>query len=373
MPTADPLLRTPLHDWHQSHGGRLVEFGGWSMPVQYRSIVEEHQAVRNAVGLFDISHMGRLTFDGPGVLDWLERLTTNQVSRLASGQIQYSLMTNDRGGVIDDILVYNQGFAHLVVCNASNREKVVRQFQAHQSGAEANFRDRTRDTAMIAIQGPKAREMLQPLFNRPLEPVRYYHLTMGRLLDRLDTVISRTGYTGEDGFEVVVAARSAVEVWEALLESGKSHGIIPCGLGARDTLRLEAAMPLYGHELTEEIDPYSAGLGWAVKLDKGDFVGREPLLLRKDQPPLARIGLILEGKRIARQGATVLAGEREVGLVTSGTFSPTLQASIAMALVRPDVRAIDTALSVDVRGHRESARIVKLPFYKRPLSAPAAK
>jgi aminomethyltransferase len=342
------------------------------MPVQYRSIVEEHQAVRQGVGLFDISHMGRLTFDGPGVLEWLERVSTNQVARLADNQIQYSLMTNDRGGVIDDILVYKQPFAYLVVCNASNRTPVVRQFRANQAGNEGNFHDRTLDTAMIAVQGPRALETLQPLFNQPLAAVRYYHLTMGRLLDRIDTVVSRTGYTGEDGFEVIVAARTAVEVWEALLESGKPLGIIPCGLGARDTLRLEAAMPLYGHELSEEIDPYSAGLAWAVKLNKGDFVGREPLRLRKEHPPQSRIGLVLDGKRIARQGATVLSGEREVGLISSGTFSPTLQASIAMAIVAPEHWPIDTPLSVDVRGHLESARVVKLPFYKRPVSASAA-
>ena len=335
------------------------------MPVQYTSIVEEHQAVRQRVGLFDISHMGRLTFDGAGVEEWLERVTTNQVSRLADGQIQYSLMTNARGGVIDDILVYRQPFAYLVVCNASNRIKVVEQFERHRADGGGNLRDRTLDTAMIAVQGPRAIDTLQPLFNQPLESVRYYHLTMGRLLDRLDVVISRTGYTGEDGFEVIVGAKSATEVWEALLESGRAHGITPCGLGARDTLRLEAAMPLYGHELSEEIDPFSAGVGWAVKLDKGDFVGRDELLRRKESPGRARIGLRLDGKRIARQGAIVLAGEREAGLVTSGTFSPTLQQSIAMALVSPDTTAIGTELSVNVRGHRETARVVKLPFYKR--------
>jgi aminomethyltransferase len=225
---------------------------------------------------------------------------------------------------------------------------------------------------MIAVQGPRALETLQPLFNQPLAGIRYYHSTMGRLLDRLDTVISRTGYTGEDGFELIVGAGAAEEVWEALLESGRPHGIAPCGLGARDTLRLEAAMPLYGHELTEEIDPFSAGLGWAVKLDKAEFVGREPLRALKENPSRVRIGLVLEGKRIARQGATVLDGGREVGLATSGTFSPSLQASIAMALVSPEARAIGTGLSVDVRGHRESARVVKLPFYKRPATAPAA-
>jgi aminomethyltransferase len=342
------------------------------MPVQYRSIVEEHQAVRRGVGLFDISHMGRLTFDGAGVLEWLERVSTNQVSRLSEGQIQYSLITNERGGVIDDILVYRQPFAYLVVCNASNRSKVLEQFQANQAGGDGNLRDRTLDTAMIAVQGPRALETLQPLFNQPLEGVHYYHLTMGRLLDRVDAVVSRTGYTGEDGFEVIVAARAAVEIWGALLEAGKPYGVIPGGLGARDTLRLEAAMPLYGHELTEEIDPYSAGIGWAVKLNKGDFVGRDQLALRKEGPPRARIGLLLDGKRIARQGAAVSSGEREVGLVTSGTFSPTLQASIAMALVSPDAQAVGTPLSVDVRGHRESARVVRLPFYKRPATSPPA-
>jgi aminomethyltransferase len=343
------------------------------MPVQYRSIVEEHQAVRQRVGLFDISHMGRLTFDGPGVQGWLERVTTNQVSRLSEGQIQYSLMTNERGGVIDDILVYRQPFAYLVVCNASNRAKVLEQLEANRPGSDDNLRDRTQDTAMIAVQGPRALDTLQPLFNQPLQGVRYYHLTMGRLLDRIDTVISRTGYTGEDGFEVIVAARLAVEVWAALLESGQSHGIMPCGLGARDTLRLEAAMPLYGHELTEDIDPFSAGVGWAVKLDKGDFVGRDPLRLRKQNPALARVGLVLEGKRIARQGALVISDEREVGFVTSGTFSPTLQTSIAMAMVSPDTQTLGTVLSVDVRGHRESARIVKLPFYQRPSPTPSAR
>ena len=335
------------------------------MPVQYTTITEEHVAVRQRVGLFDISHMGRLTFDGPGALEWLERVTTNQVARLADDQIQYSLMTNDRGGVIDDILVYRQPFAFLVVCNASNRRNVVEQLERHRGDAAGTFRDRTEGTAMIAVQGPKALEALQPLFEHPLEPVRYYHLTMGRLLGRIDTVISRTGYTGEDGFELIVGAGSALDVWKALLESGKSHGITPCGLGARDTLRLEAGMPLYGHELSETIDPYSAGLSWAVKLDKGDFVGRDALIVKKSDPALTRIGLILEGRRIARQDATVLAGDREAGLVTSGTFSPTLQAGVAMALVDRRIATAGIPLSVDVRGHREPARVVKLPFYKR--------
>jgi aminomethyltransferase len=366
---SEQLLYTPLHAWHQSYGGRLVEFGGWSMPVQYRSIVEEHLAVRRGVGLFDISHMGRLTFDGSGALGWLERVTSNQVSSLSDGRIQYSLMTNDRGGVIDDILVYRQPFAYLVVCNAANRGKVVKQLRMQQAGANSSLHDRTLDTAMIAVQGPRAIDALQPLIDQPLRKLRYYHLIMGRLMEQVETVISRTGYTGEDGFEVIVSAPAALAIWQALMESGRRYGIIPCGLGARDTLRLEAAMPLYGHELTEEIDPFTAGLDWAVKLDKGDFVGRDPLRHLSEHRTRTRVGLFLEGKRIARQGSVVLSGEREVGLVTSGTLSPTLGQNIAMALVTLDVAAIGTELTVDVRGHRESARVVQLPFYKRPAEA----
>jgi aminomethyltransferase len=335
------------------------------MPVQYTTIVEEHVAVRQRVGLFDISHMGRLTFDGPGVLDWLERVTTNHVARLVDNQIQYSLMTNETGGVIDDILVYRQPYAFLMVCNASNRGKVVEQLKRHRGGAAGTMRDRTLDTAMIAVQGPKALETLQPLFDQPLDGVGYYLLTMGQVRGGGGAVVSRTGYTGEDGFEVIVSAQSAADVWNGLLESGKPHGILPCGLGARDTLRLEAGMPLYGHELSETIDPFSAGLAWAVKLDKGEFVGRESLNEKKAGHALTRIGLMLEGRKIARQDAVVLAGEREVGRVTSGTFSPTLQASVAMALVDRQTGSIDTDLAVVIRGHREPTRKVKLPFYKR--------
>jgi aminomethyltransferase len=359
------LLKTPLHDWHRSHGGRMVEFGGWVMPVQYSTIVEEHRAVRERVGLFDISHMGRLTFDGPGVLEWLQRVSTNDVSRLAIDQIQYSLMANERGGLIDDILIYRHQYGYNVVCNASNRPNVVDQLARLRLGAEGNFHDRTLDTAMIAVQGPAALATLEPLFNQPLEPVKYYHLTMGHFLGDITSVVSRTGYTGEDGFELIVPAAKAEAAWNALLDAGSSHGILPCGLGARDTLRFEAGMPLYGHELSDSTNPYAAGLAWAVKLEKGDFVGRDALRAWKKSPGLTRVGLRLEGKRIARQGASVLDGDRTVGTVTSGTFAPTLEASLAMALVDPAFSPLGTSLEVDVRGRRERAKVVELPFYKR--------
>jgi aminomethyltransferase len=364
----EPQQKTSLHAWHAPHGARFVEFGGWSMPVQYTTIVEEHQAVRNHVGLFDISHMGRLTLDGPDVVPCLELLTTNRVAALEPNQIQYSLMTNEQGGVIDDILVYRLPHSHLVVCNASNRLRVVEQLRKQAQSPGATLNDRTLDTAMIAIQGPQAEATLQPLCGVPLTTLKYYHAALGRLLDSIDTAVSRTGYTGEDGFEVIVPAAQAERVWTALLESGASHGIRPCGLGARDTLRFEAAMPLYGHELLETINPFEAGVGWAVKLDKGEFLGREALVKARKSPGKTRVGLQLDGKRIARQGSAIFGEGRTVGEVTSGTFAPTLQRSLAMALVEPGAAAVGSMVEVDVRGHREPAQVVKLPFYRRPVA-----
>jgi aminomethyltransferase len=363
--SSETALKTPLHDWHQSHGGRLVEYGGWMMPVQYGSIVEEHNAVRNGVGLFDISHMGRLTFDGPDALGWLEHVTTNHVAKLAENQIQYSLMANGGGGLIDDVLVYRSPYGYVLVCNASNRAHVLAQLERHRESRTAKLTDRTTDTAMIAIQGPAAEATLQPLFDAPLAPLRYYHLAMGKLLGDATAVVSRTGYTGEDGFELIVGPDAATRVWDAIMDSGRAHGITPCGLGARDTLRFEAGMPLYGHEMNEATNPYATGLGWAVKLEKGNFVGRDALAEFKGKLAQTRVGLRLESKRIARQGAEVFRDGHPVGLVTSGTFAPTLGESLAMALVDPLSATVGTALDVDVRGHRESAKVVPLPFYKR--------
>ena len=360
-------LKTPLYPWHQAHGGRLVEFGGWLMPVQYSTIVEEHVAVRGRVGLFDISHMGRLKFEGPGALPWLERVTTNHVAKLAPGQIQYSLMVDDDGGMLDDVLVYNRPDGLAMVCNASNRPKVLAQLKKHQGDFDAQLVDQTLDTAMIAVQGPAGLAVAQRHFDATLTDVPYYYCTTGTFLG-IPALASRTGYTGEDGFELIVPKEKAEQAWEVLMDAGRVFGILPAGLGARDTLRFEAAMPLYGHEMDETVNPYAVGLGWAVKLKKGDFVGREALRKFKAAPGKARIGLALEGKRIARQGAIVKQGGREVGVVTSGTFSPTLGQALAMALVLPGSNQLDTPLTVDVRGHDEAARVVKLPFYRRPAT-----
>jgi aminomethyltransferase len=362
----DAPLQTALYEWHKRHGGRIVDFAGWAMPVQYTSIVEEHRAVRERAGLFDISHMGRLLFSGPGVLDWIERVTTNHVAKLAPGQIQYSLMTDEDGGILDDILVYHapdDGYS--IVCNASNRAKVVEQLKKYKPGdGRTQLLDWTMATTMIAVQGPKAGAILQRLCDTPLDRLGYYRAMSANVLSA-KCLVSRTGYTGEDGFEISFAEEMAVKIWEALLESGKAEGVVPCGLGARDTLRFEAAMPLYGHEMDETVNPYEVGLGWALKPDKGDFVGRDALRALKAKPARKRVGLALEGKRIARQGASVLAAGRAVGVVTSGTFAPTLGKSLSMALVEPGVSAVGTPLQIDVRGNSEPAVVVELPFYRR--------
>ena len=353
--------RTPLYEWHVGHGARIVDFAGWDMPVVYSSIVEEHQAVRTAAGLFDISHMGRLWFEGPDALDLAQLVTTNNIATMKEGQVRYALVCNVQGGIRDDVLVYrwNEGIG--VVVNASNRVKIVNWIVEHQSGRKVKVHDSTREGCMIAVQGPKAVELCRGIVPEPIDQLGYYYAA--RVSYRgVPCAISRTGYTGEDGFEFIVRADLGLPLWEELV----SRGAKPCALGARDTLRLEAAMPLYGHELAEEIDPFQAGLAWAVKLDKGPFIGRDALVRRKDDKTLRqRIGLELEGKRIPREGFAVQSGDKTVGQVTSGTFAPALQKSLAMAYVDPALTTPGTQLAVDVRGKKEPATVVKLPFYKR--------
>ena len=377
MDPVQPLLRTPLYDWHANHNGRIVEFGGWEMPVQYSGIVEEHHAVRKAAGLFDISHMGRLMFSGLDVEPFLSRLLTCRVDNLTNGQIRYGLVCREDGGVLDDILVYRLDPLHFgMVVNASNRAKIVAWIEQHAAeinpadhACDFDFVDQTPGTAMIAIQGPKALGILSRVTTSAVElgSLKYYSGCDG-VVAGVEAFISRTGYTGEDGFEIVVAEESnrSTTVWERLLEAGQGDGIQPCGLGCRDTLRLEAAMPLYGHELNEDVDPLTAGLAFAVKLDKPDFIGREALLKIKNIPnrPM-RVGLKLASRRIAREHAEVYVAETRIGQVSSGTYSPTLEQSIAMAYVDAACATVGTAVEIDIRGKRESATVVPLPFYKR--------
>ncbi len=359
------MLRTPLHAWHADHQGRMVDFAGWEMPVQYTSIVEEHHAVRQRVGLFDISHMGRLCFDGPEARRFLDRLLTNDVAALQPGQVRYSLVCREDGGILDDVLVYRFPQHYMLVVNASNREKIIAWCELRRDGFEVTIDDQTFATCMVAVQGPAAIETLQPHCELPLAPMTYYTAEETTVLGARATV-SRTGYTGEDGFEVIVPAEQGVELWEALLRSGQSCGVLPCGLGCRDTLRLEAGMPLYGHELDETIDPLSAGLGFAVKLEAAEFVGKPALLERKARPSgQKRVGLQLEGRRIAREGSSILANGQFIGRVTSGTFSPTLQRPIAMGYVTSEQAPVGSTVAVDIRGAAAPAEIVRLPFYKR--------
>ncbi|MEX2188259.1 MAG: glycine cleavage system aminomethyltransferase GcvT [Pirellulales bacterium] len=371
-----PLARTPLYDWHAAHGGRLVDFAGWEMPVQYTSIVTEHVATRSGCGLFDVSHMARFRFTGAHAGEFLDSLLTRRVADMRPGQIRYSLVTNETGGILDDVLVYclphrapkgdtehvagDVDFA--LVVNASNRAKIATWIAHHLVGRDGvTFVDRTLDTAMIAAQGPRAIALAQPLVDVDLATMKYYTAARTKIAGH-DSLVSRTGYTGEDGVELIMPGGDVALVWAKLIDAGATAA----GLGARDTLRLEAAMPLYGHELTEEIDPIQAGLKFAVNLKDRSFPGRDAIERRLDDPSTPRrVGLLLEGKRVPREGYALVCGTKKVGAVTSGTFSPTLDKPIAMGYVEPESAAVGTKIAIDIRGREEPAQVVALPFYSR--------
>jgi aminomethyltransferase len=356
-----PALRTPLYDWHVARGGRMVEFAGWEMPVQYAGVIAEHQTVRKSAGLFDISHMGRLSFGGPGAEALIQLVWTNDARSMEDGQVRYGLICNDHGGVKDDVLVYRWPYGWAMVVNASNRTKIVDHLESAKIGRDVQITDQTTTTAMLAVQGPMSVAMCRDLFEVDPSGLRYYHAAPTRCGGK-QCVVSRTGYTGEDGVEIMIGAEHATDLADEIVR----RGAVPCGLGARDTLRLEAAMPLYGHELNEETDPFHAGLTWAVKLQKGEFIGRTALAKAQETPGRQRVGLVLEGKRAAREGCAVVGGDgRTVGVITSGSFTPTLQKSIAMANLEPAETKPGTKVNVDVRGKTEPAEVTPLPFYKR--------
>ena len=355
--------RTPLYDRHVALKARVVPFAGWDMPVQYAGIVAEHKAVRTAAGIFDVSHMARLSFGGPDALGLLETVFTNSVATMKDMQVRYGLLCNHAGGILDDVLVYKWPYGYAMVVNASNRDKILGWLNTNAAGKTVQIQDQTETTTMIAVQGPKAVGLVAGMFADDVAKLKYYHATPTRYRDK-GCVVSRTGYTGEDGFEVMVPNALGEAVWDELLAKGAA----PCGLGARDTLRLEAAMPLYGHELNESIDPIQAGLGWAVKLDKDDFIGRRALVMATELVGRAptRVGLDVEGKRAAREGCPIQLGDgRAVGTVTSGSYAPFLEKSIAMGYVEPGSAAVGTRLVVDIRGTPAPAVVVPLPFYKR--------
>ena len=362
-----PPRRTTLYDLHAGLDARFTEFGGWEMPVRYGSIIEEHQAVRRAAGLFDLGHMGELRVSGEGAAGGLAAALVNDPGRLPVGRAGYSLLCTADGGIIDDLIVYRFGPAEfLVVPNAGNREIVAAELRERLAGYQATLRDETLETALLAVQGPAAASILAPLTDADLDSLGGYRATEAQVAG-LPALLARTGYTGEDGFELFVDAAAGPALWAALAEAGGEAGLRPCGLGARDTLRLEAGMPLYGNELDRATSPLEAGLGWAVQLDHA-FVGRDALVAQAAREPHRQlVGLVLRGRGIARHGYPVRrpAGPDSIGSVTSGTQSPTLGEAIAMAWVPPADAAAGTMLQVVVRGAAVPAEVVPLPFYRR--------
>lgn len=357
------MARTSLYPVHLALHGHLVDFHGWDLPLHYADIRSEHLAVRKQAGLFDLSHMGRLRVSGPGAEALLERCLTQEIGSMPVGRCRYSLMLDEAGHVLDDVLVYREPAAFFLVVNASNLPKIVA-WLARQRAFPATVEDVTETLALIAIQGPRAAEILQPLAGADVSALKYYTFCEARP-NGGPGMISRTGYTGEDGFEIYLPAAAASACWEALMKAGSGRGLVPIGLGARDTLRLEAGMPLYGHELDERTNPLEAGLDWAVKFTK-DFIGRAALEQAKAVGLAKRlVGLEVADKRIPRQGYPVLKGGKPVGAVTSGTTSPLTGKTLAMAYVIPGEASVGNALEIEIRGVGYPAKVVPLPFYKR--------
>jgi len=366
--TPTELRRTPLYELHRELGARLVPFAGYEMPVQYASILEEHRAVRTAVGLFDLSHMGEIDARGPAAVDLLRHALVSDPAALEIGGAQYSMACEPDGGVIDDLIVYRLGPERfMVVCNASNRETVAAHLATllEEGQYEATLDDRSEAIALIAPQGPRAAELLGGLTDMDLDGLANYHSAEGTVAG-IECLVARTGYTGEDGFELFCDAARARDLWVALTERGGDLGLRPCGLGARDTLRLEAGMPLYGNELDRDTNPYEVNFGRVVKLDKGDFVGRDALAAVAEAGPRRRlIGLEMIDNAIPRAGYGVRRDGSTVGRVTSGTLSPTLGTKIAMAMVPAELWGIGNEFEVVVRDRPYRSQQVKLPFYRR--------
>ena len=356
------IKTTPLNAFHRRHGGRMVDFAGWDMPVQYKSILEEHRAVRQRAGLFDVSHMGEADVKGPEALKFLQHLVSNDCSKLFPGRILYTVMCYPHGGVVDDLLVYMRGQGDYFLCiNAGNIDKDIAWMQEQVKGFKCTVVNRSADYAQLAIQGPQATALVQTLTKSDLSAIKYYHFAEGEVAG-VPCILSRTGYTGEDGFELYCPAGSGEKLAEAVLAAGAPFGLELTGLGSRDSLRLEAGFPLYGHEITDQINPISAGLGWVVKFDKGPFIGSDVLQADKTKGPAKRIVFFRTGdRRIIRSGAPVFnISGAEVGVVVSGTLSPLLNEAIGSALV--DSAAAKEALQVDVRGTKLNLTLVKPPF-----------
>ena len=365
------LKKTPLNEAHRRLGGRMVEFGGWDMPVQYPGgTVTEHLRTRTQAGLFDVSHMGEIDVRGPEAIAFVNRIASNDATKLVDGQAQYSALTTPQGTVIDDLLVYRLAEDHLLlVVNAGTTEKDWDWIKSHHAGENVELRNVSEDYCQIALQGPDAISILQQLTSTSLSDIKYYHFTNGQV-DGVDSIISRTGYTGEDGFEVYAAPEKAEQVWNKILDVGNygtDTGVLPCGLAARNTLRLEAGMCLYGHEIDEKTTLLEANLGWITKLNKGDFIGRDALAKQKEDGLKRKlIGFEVTDRGIARDEQEILVKGERVGRVTSGSPAPFLKKNIGMGYVPVEFAAVGTEVGIDVRGRLVNAQVVPLPFYKRP-------
>jgi glycine cleavage system T protein (aminomethyltransferase) len=365
------LKRTPLNAAHRRLGGRMVEFGGWDMPVQYPAgTMTEHLRTRTHAGLFDVSHMGEIDVRGTDAIAFVNRISSNDASKLIDGQAQYSALTTPEGTVIDDLLVYRFAEDHLLlVVNAGTTEKDWDWIKSHHAAEKVDLKNVSAEYCQIALQGPDAISVLQKLTETALDEIKYYHFVTGEV-DGVDSIISRTGYTGEDGFEVYAAPEKAEQLWNKMLDTGNfgsDEGILPCGLAARNTLRLEAGMCLYGHEITEEITLLEANLGWITKLNKRDFIGREALAKQKEQGVRRKlIGFEVIDRGIARDEQDIIVNGERVGRVTSGSPAPYLKKNIGMGYVPVELASAGTEFQVDVRGRMVTAKVVPLPFYKRP-------
>jgi aminomethyltransferase len=364
------LKKTPLNAEHRTLGGKMVDFGGWDMPVQYTAgVIAEHMGTRTRSGLFDVSHMGEIWVEGPDAIPFVNRLTTNDVTKLVDGQAHYSALTNENGGVVDDLLVYRFGPEKLLlVVNAGTTDKDWEWITSHKSDDNIALTNASADYCQIAVQGPDAVSILQKLTDTPLDEIKYYHFTTGHV-DGVESIISRTGYTGEDGFEVYAAADKAAPLWNKILETGgygTEGGILPAGLAARNTLRLESGMSLYGHELSDEITPLEAGLGWITKLQNGEFTGSDELAGQKEAGLKRKlVGFEMTDKGIARDDFDVYIDDKKVGYVTSGSPAPFLKKNIGLAFLPVEFANIGQEIKIDVRGKHLAAIIVPTPFYKR--------
>jgi aminomethyltransferase len=373
--TGTSLKRTPLYPLYTALGGKVIDFGGWELPVQFSSIMREHEAVRTRAGLFDVSHMGEVIVEGPQALAFLQRLTTNDVARLTIGQAQYSMMCYPSGGVVDDLLVYRLAEEqYMLVINAANIDKDLAWLLSEKTG-NLSIRDISREICLLALQGPRACDILQKLSEKSLSELASFHFLQdlplrssasGMTGEAVKALVSRTGYTGEDGFELYVRNEDATVLWHMLLEAGESFEMLPVGLGARDTLRFEAKLPLYGQELAHDISPLEAGLGFFVKFDKDQFIGREALLRQKEEGiPRKLVGIEMIDRGIPRTGYPVYAGEARIGTVTTGTQSPTLKKNVGLALIDASFATLGTQLEVEIREKRLQATVIPAPFYKR--------